>query len=128
MHPECSAADLEADISAQMTCTNLPQVFVAISDSEVIGAAELKLHEVKALPDFEYWVGGVYVSRLHRGEGVASDLTRHVMSKARTEYGVSSLYLQTEQEDGGLYKKLGWCEVTRIKYNERIRIVMAKEL
>lgn len=128
MHVTSSAADIEADLASHCHGKALPQTFVAIIGGETVGAAELKIREVVALPEYEHWLGGVYVSPGHRGKGIASRLAQHVSNTACNEYGVASLYLQTDEPGGGLYKKLGWSEVTRLQYGQRTRLVMVRHL
>ena len=48
-----------------------PLMVVARMAGVVIGVAELKLNENKALPEYEYWLGGLYVEPAFRGKGVA---------------------------------------------------------
>ncbi len=129
MHPGETAENIEHDLLSQINNASMPQQFVAIDEQDaVVGAAELKFREVPSLPDFEHWLGGVYVVESCRGEGVGSLLVKHVQAVASDTYGVRDLYLQTEQEDGGLYARLGWQEIQRIYYETRLRVVMHKQL
>lgn len=128
LHPNTSVADIEADLASHVKDTKLPQAVVMVLDDKAIGAAELKLREVKELTEYEFWLGGVYVDLPYRGKGIGARLALHVASLARTSYGVESLYLQTEKDGGGLYSELGWSEVTRINIGGATRIVMVKEL
>ena len=43
-------------------------------------------------------------------------------------YGVAMLSLQTEREDGGLYRKLGWVPVERVRYHGVDVTVMERHL
>lgn len=45
----------------------IPFILVAEQEGSVIGAAQLKFREMGALfPDYEHWLGGVYIRKLPR--------------------------------------------------------------
>lgn len=75
--------------------------------SEWLGAAQLKVREMDIYPEFEFWLGGVFVPESARGRGVGAALVDEVMSQARAA-GIERLYLQTERLDGGLYCRHGF--------------------
>ncbi|RYE54474.1 MAG: GNAT family N-acetyltransferase [Sphingobacteriales bacterium] len=84
--------------------TDIPLIFIIHEDKELVGVTELKLRENKHFPEYEHWVGGVYVSPNYRGQGYASAL----ISKAKThtsDLGIKSLYLQCEDHNIDLYLK-----------------------
>ena len=95
---------------------HLPLHVLAVENGAVVGFAALKIREIDVYPDREHWLGSVYVPPEHRGRGIASFLIQTVVSMA-FRYGVSMLSLQTEREDGGLYRKHGWVPVERIHYH-----------
>lgn len=129
MHPGSTPTSIEGELMHDVNSAALPLCFVALNSHDtVVGAAELKLREVAKLTEFEHWLGGVYVAAESRGQGIASLLALHVAAIAHSQYSVSHLYLQTEQPDGGLYARLGWQEVQRIYFEDRLRIVMCKQL
>ena len=80
---------------------------LAKDSGELIGAAELKTREMDIYPQFEFWMGSVYVAADHRGKGVASKLVLEVISRAR-KAGIEKLYLQTEDLADGLYARYGF--------------------
>ena len=91
-----------------MNRDEIPFTLLATDDIEVVGAAQLKYHElVETFPDKEHWLGGVYVAPGHRGHGYGSQIVEQIVEIAPW-YGVRTLYLQTEVLDGGLYARLGW--------------------
>lgn len=65
-----------------------------------------------ALNVFTGW-GGVYVDAAQRGKGIAEALITDLMARAASE-GVREVYLQTEADDGGLYRRLGWMPLESI--------------
>lgn len=54
MHPSAAASDIETDLAAQLESTDLPQACVAVSVATVNAAAEIKLREVRELPEYEH--------------------------------------------------------------------------
>ena len=88
-----------------------------------VGAAALKVREMSIFPQYEHWLGNVYVAPARRGQGLASKLVREVVERARRA-GVERLYLQTESLDGGLYGRLGFQPVEQVRYRGQEVLVM----
>lgn len=104
------------NLRAYLNTDCIPLIILGVEKGKVIGAAQLKYHEMTIYPDKEYWLGGVYVSEAYRGRGVAAQIIGRIIEIARS-LKVSRLYLQTEQLDGGLYRRLGWRPVEQVNYN-----------
>lgn len=85
----------------------IPLAIVAHHENELIGALELKLRENKNYPEYEHWIGGIFVDPLWRGQGVASQMITMAKEKAR-ELGVTMLYLQCESHNISLYQRHGF--------------------
>ncbi|MBU0914708.1 MAG: GNAT family N-acetyltransferase [Gammaproteobacteria bacterium] len=100
-------------VSAAINRNNAPMLILAKLDKELVGAAELKIREMEAYPDYEFWLGGVYVTSQARGYGVASALVNEALSRARAA-GIKQLYLQTEDLTGGLYVRHGFVPLARV--------------
>lgn len=105
----------------------IPLVILAVDAGNVIGAAQLKYHEMSIFPKRAHWLGGVYVIPPARGKHVASALVNQAESIAHG-LGVSQLYLQTEALDGGLYAGLGWQGIEKVNYRGVDVLVMSKAL
>lgn len=101
-------------LSAAASADNLPMYLLAVENEIVVGCAALKLREMQIYPEREHWLGNVYVPTEWRGRGVASRLVQAVVG-ACPRFNVSVLSLQTERADGGLYRKLGWQPVERVR-------------
>lgn len=84
-----------------------PQLIAAFDGGQMVGAVQLKRREMQAFPQYEHWLGSVFVADSHRGRGLATGLVQEAAAQALS-MGVSDLYLQTEALDGGLYARLGW--------------------
>lgn len=93
----------------------LPLLLIALDNGEPVAAAQLKFHERTEHPEREHWLGGVYVCPSHRGRGLAARLIEELMARAAA-LGVRDVYLQTEADDGGLYRRLGWTPLESVTH------------
>jgi len=83
-----------------------PLIMTLHEDHQLCACAELKLRENKNHPEYENWVGGVYVQENYRGRGYASAL----LDKAKQhtlQHNIKTLYLQCEDKNIALYLKQG---------------------
>jgi len=106
----------------------IPFTLLAVAGEDVLGAAQLKHHELAdAFPDLEHWLGSVFVAPAHRRMGYATRLIEH-LARIAPRYGVRALYLQTQQLDGGLYRRLGWTPCALAKNRGLDVLVMERRL
>lgn len=105
----------------------IPLIVLAVEGGEILGAAQLKYREMDIYPEKEHWLGGVYVSKNHRGNKLAEQIIRKVVSIAG-KLDVHKLYLQTENLSGGLYTRLGWLPIEQVNYRGLDVLVMEKEI
>jgi GNAT superfamily N-acetyltransferase len=106
----------------------MPYILLATDGDAVMGAAQLKYREMaETFPDYEHWLGGVYVVPEYRDRAVGSALADEIARRAPS-CGVDTLYLQTERLDGGLYRKLGWKPITRVKVRGPEVLVMRRSV
>ena len=121
---------LEATIERTMQRLNrdrLPLAVVATEGAKILGTAHLKIREMDIYPQFEHWLGNVYICAEARGRGLASQLAQHIADRAKG-LDIANLYLQTEKLDGGLYARLGWKPVEQVHYHGLDVLVMVREL
>jgi GNAT superfamily N-acetyltransferase len=78
-------------------------------------------------PEKEFWLESLFVSPEFRGCGIGSALAEEIAVIAKG-FGVKELYLQTENLDGGLYKRLGWNIIETTEYNSVWVAVMVRQL
>jgi GNAT superfamily N-acetyltransferase len=116
-----------ARISGKLNRDRAPLHVLAIEDDQLLGVAQLKLREMSVYPECEHWLGDVYVRTESRGRCIASALCNKIQSVAFS-FGIRSLHLQTERLDGGLYARLGWRGVDRVRYNGHDVLVMERML
>ena len=104
-----------------------PQLIGAFDDGQVVGAVQLKRREMQAFPQYEHWLGSVFVADSHRGRGLASGLVEQAVALA-LRMGICDLYLQTEALDGGLYARLGWKALQETDNHSLRVLVMVRRL
>jgi GNAT superfamily N-acetyltransferase len=121
---------LEDEVNRQqkyLHSDRLPLMLIAIEGDQIAGATQLKFYEMGQYPDYEHWIGGVYVDTPFRNKGLASKLVREAYRIAGT-FGVPALYLQTQNMTGGLYRKLGWEPIHETVSHGLDTLVMVKRL
>ena len=119
---------LETQLRKSLSKSELPIHIIATIDGNAVGTAALKLQEVAELfPDNQYWLGSVFVDEQHRGNSIASKLSKRIVELAK-EKGLPHLYLQTIDLRGGLYAKLGWEPIREFNYKEEQTLLMLKKL
>jgi len=124
---DTSEIEIRENIEKYWGRTTPPCMIIAKKSETLIGATELKRHEMSIYPDKEFWIGGVYVCPNHRGQGLATNLVSHAMSLAR-QARIQYLYLQTPVLDGGIYAKAGFKPQVEVHYNGTHVLVMEAKL
>jgi len=124
---DSSLSKVENKLHEYLNTDKIPLIVLAIENDEVIGASQLKFHEMDIYPDKAHWLGGVYVAKEHRGKGIAEKIIKHIISIAMS-LGVRKLNLQTQRPDGGLYTKLGWQAIDNVNYCGIDVLVMEKDI
>ncbi|MBX2880535.1 MAG: GNAT family N-acetyltransferase [Granulosicoccus sp.] len=126
---EITLQDIEEDLKTYTEVRDaLPRALVAVQRDAIIGVAELKIREVRHLPQYEHWLGGLFVDPAHRGMSIGGELIQRVHQLAYCDYGIETLYLQTERLDGGLYTRHGWAKLQTIMLDRCERLIMSKAL
>lgn len=114
-------------LSPPQDAEGFPHLIAAFEDGQMAGAVQLKRREMQAFPQYEHWLGSVFVADSHRGRGLASALVEQAAAQAM-RMGVSDLYLQTESLDGGLYARLGWEPLQEADNHSYRVLVMVRRL
>jgi GNAT superfamily N-acetyltransferase len=105
----------------------LPLLIVASQGEALLGVAQLKVREMEEFPQYEHWLGSVFVSPEARGYGIAGKMISWASQLAQ-ELGIAKLYLQTEKLDGGLYARAGWQPLEEITSRGDRVLVMVRDL
>jgi len=124
---ENSIDEVEQNLQAYLNTDQIPLMILAKRGAEVLGVAQLKFREMDIYPEKEHWLGGVYVSKEYRGNRIAEKIILEVISIAQ-KLGVHTLYLQTEDLSGGLYRRLGWKPIEQVNYRGNDVLVMEKTI
>ena len=103
----------------------LPLIILAKAQERIVGAAQLKYHEMDIYPDREHWLGGVYVDAPYRAQGMGRQLVEQGLAVAK-KLAIDTLYLQTEDHSGGLYTRLGWQPLEQVQYKGIDVLVMVR--
>lgn len=125
--PGMTIERVESKLASYINRETTPLMVLAKKENVLLGAAELKIREMDIYPEYEFWLGGVYVQEDARGEGVASQLVKDVIARAQ-KIGVKTLYLQTERLDGGVYLTLGFRIIECVNYKGCDVAVMSAEI
>lgn len=86
---------------------DFPLIIVVHSENELVAVAELKFRENRQYPEYEHWLGGVFVSKGERGKGYSSLLIDKAKKHAR-KLNIHTLYLQCEKKNINMYMKHGF--------------------
>jgi putative hydrolase of the HAD superfamily len=96
---------LKSVLDKSTSRTELPLIIILLSmNNELLGVAELKLRENINHPEYEHWVGGVFIAPPQRGKGYASLLLSAIKQRA-IELDLDQLYLQCDKHHIDLYLK-----------------------
>lgn len=115
------------NLQAYLNRDQIPLILLAIDNGRLLGVAQLKFHEMSIYPEKTHWLGGVYVSKEHRGKGVAKQIIEKLIARAKY-CKVKTLYLQTENLSGGLYRQMGWVPIEQVNYHGIEVLVMEKNI
>jgi GNAT superfamily N-acetyltransferase len=128
LHENATQDGTARDVRGYLNREVMPFIVLAVDGDAIAGAAQLKYREMaETFPDYEHWLGGVYVAPEYRGRSIGSALAEEIARRALS-CGVRTLYLQTERLDGGLYRKLGWEPITHAKVRGPEVLVMRRRL
>jgi GNAT superfamily N-acetyltransferase len=122
--PDGSIDGMVETLKRRLNRNRLPLALLAIHDGQPVGTVSLKLKEVAIRPQYEHWLGTLYVHQPYRGRGIGSLLVEAAI-KVAAQLGVGELYLYTRHpKTEGLYAKLGWVVVERPEYRGRPAVIM----
>jgi predicted N-acetyltransferase YhbS len=120
--PDDSLRVFTERLLARMNRDKPPITLVAFKDEEPVGTAALKIQEMETHPQYQYWLGSVYVKENWRVLGIGSELVDAIIREAeRCE--IQALYLYTSGKEG-FYARLGWEELEKVQYRGRSATIM----
>jgi len=93
----------------------IPTVFVALRDGDLLGSAMLVAHDMDTMMQWTPWLAAVFVAPDHRREGIGAALVDHAVEAAARSMSVRRLYLYTPSTKA-FYLRLGWSPLERTSY------------
>jgi putative hydrolase of the HAD superfamily len=126
--PTESVEEVAKNLRKRANRDRLPLALVALDQANLVGTVSLRIREMEIRPEYEHWLGTLYVSKPQRNQGVGSRLVQSAKEEA-IRLGITRLYLYTRHPDSQrLYKTLGFVEIERPDYLGRPAIIMETEL
>ncbi len=124
--PDGSIRSMAENLMERMNRDSFPLALVAMQDGRPLGTVSLKIREMEIRPQYEHWLGTVYVHEPYRRKGIGSQLIEAAVKEAN-RLGVKELYLYTRSEQTeALYAKLGWATLERPFYRGRRAVIMKR--
>lgn len=125
-YPDGSPRQVETALRERCQRKSLPLAMVGFVDQKPICTASLKIREMETRPQYEHWLGTVYVLPRFRRQGYGGLMVKAAENKAQS-LGLEVLYLYTRHSEN-LYARLGWEVIERPLYKERPAVIMRKYL
>lgn len=123
MAPDITLEKIHAKVAQAIHRDSLPLTLLAHDEHDLVGAAELKFRENRNHPDYEHWLGGVFVSPEHRGRGGSTALITAALEHA-VRAGVKHLYLQCEDRHLKLYERHGFKHLHQARHHDLVISIM----
>ena len=124
--PSLTVESIERHVRERLNRDKIPLCLVAFAKSKPIATATLKIREMDIYPQFEHWLGNVYVLPVYRNQGVGSQITEAIVETAKS-LCVKTLYLYTRDQEH-FYQRLGWELMEQIEYRGSMASVMKRIL
>ncbi len=102
-----SIENISDNVLKSATLDRLPATLLGYKADDLVGVVEVKYRENKNYPEYEHWLGGLFVKMACRGQGISSILISKAINYARNSE-IQELYLQCESHNIDLYKKHGF--------------------
>jgi len=125
-NPNLSPEIMETAVKQRLNRDFPPLCLVAFQGQKPVATAALKVREMETHPQFDHWLGNVYVLPDYRRQGIAT-LLIHRMLRQAMQIGIRDLYLYTRGQEE-LYEKLGWQIIEQVIYRGRQATIMHQSL
>ena len=123
LFPDETYATLMAKFAERTTDHTIPETFVALEHTVLLGMASLVKHDLPTRTELSPWLADVYVAPEWRQRGVGSKLVQVAMQEAES-LGVATLYLFTPDKLE-FYRRLGWRVFETTRYRGEAVTIMA---
>lgn len=105
-YAEHTLADIAQDFVAEANRSGIPVRLVAFADGELAGTITLREEATWTLPDYRPGLGGLFVAKQYRGQGIGTKLVKAGLNVAQ-EQGYERVYTTTVAARG-ILARLGW--------------------
>jgi N-acetylglutamate synthase-like GNAT family acetyltransferase len=122
--PQDTLESFEESLLARMNSDKPPLTLVAFKDDEPVGTAALRIQEMNTHPQYQHWLGSVYVKEDWRGRGIGSVLVEAVIKEAK-QFKIQDLYLYTRGKES-FYVRFGWKAIECPIYRGRTVTIMKR--
>lgn len=122
LNPDKTVEERIDELREHLGDQQVPRTFIALDDQQLMGSASLIEDDMDTHPEFTPWLASVFVSPLHRKQGVGAALVRRVMTAAE-ESGITTLSLFTPDQEH-FYRQLGWHTIARELYASAEVVIM----
>jgi N-acetylglutamate synthase-like GNAT family acetyltransferase len=99
-----------------------PLCLVAFVENQPVATAALKIREMETHPQYEHWLGNVYVLPEFRAQGIGSTVIERAKQETK-RIGIRDLYLYT-RDRAHLYARLGWATIEQVTYRGQRATIM----
>lgn len=125
-NPQLTRERIEGNLKERLNREQAPLALVRMLDGSPIASASIKIQEMETHPQYQHWLGSVYVLAEHRHQGIGTNLIQRTIEEAR-RIGLNELYLYTRGKQK-FYAKLGWRSIETPIYHGRKVILMKQVL
>ena len=126
LEPQSSKEWVASRLAERLQRSTVPICFVALNIRDetprLVGTISVKFREMELYPQLHYWVGSLLVEDSQRGQGIGSELVRHVVAWGR-EQRIETMHLYTKGQEG-FYAALGWQTIATPVYRGEATTVM----
>ena len=81
-NPSITVEIIQHRLQERLNRDRIPMCLIAMIESEPIATASLRIREMDIYPEYEHWLGSVYVVPEYRDQGVGSQIVGATVNKA----------------------------------------------
>jgi len=124
-HAEISQEEMRLDFLEEASRDRLPIRLVAFESNQIVGTITLRENNPDMPPESQPELGGLYVVKSHRKQGIATELVRTGMQLAHQQ-GYETVFATTVLA-AGILERLGWEFLKTVVHgDEQLRLYRCK--
>lgn len=125
-NPALTVEVIEEAVKQRLNRDKPPLCLVAFVENQPVATVALKIREMETHPQYEHWLGNVYVLPEYRAQGIGTAVIERARDEAK-HIGICNLYLYT-RDRARLYARSGWQTIEEVTYRDRRATIMWQEL